>query len=183
MQISDSADAEQWNRPPCAARIVRYVLWEATAWQASGTDWSALARRPVSVRNGWPRGWAWSARQSCAGNAARRVRNPGPDRNLRVPWVPQIKHYRHYLDVNGIRSEWAPAVLCEALSRRPGRTVTLDELGLTVQLLSSLTALDWRADTLIALTDLGKVDVDMERRRVLAAATYSVAALAVPDEP
>jgi hypothetical protein len=43
--------------------------------------------------------------------------------------------------------------------------------------------LDWCVDTLIALTDLGKVDVDMERRRVLAAATYSVAALAVPDEP
>lgn len=30
---------------------------------------------------------------------------------------------------------------------------------------------------------LGKVDVDMERRRVLAATAYSVAALAVPDEP
>ncbi|MGH3694805.1 MAG: hypothetical protein ACRDRX_12600 [Pseudonocardiaceae bacterium] len=38
-------------------------------------------------------------------------------------------------------------------------------------------------DTLIALTDLGKVDVDMERRRVLAAATYSVVALTVPDQP
>lgn len=80
-------------------------------------------------------------------------------------------------------AERAPAVLCEALSRRLGRTVTLDELGITIQLLSLHAALDWRADTLIALTDLGKVDVDMERRRVLAAAAYSVAALAVPDEP
>jgi len=77
----------------------------------------------------------------------------------------------------------SPAVLCEALSRRLGRTVTLDDLELTVQLLSLPAALDWRADTLIALTDLGKVDDDMERRRVLAAAAYSVAALAVPDEP
>ncbi len=90
---------------------------------------------------------------------------------------------RHYLDIEGITSGWVPVVLCEALSRRLGRTVTLDELGLTVQLLSARAALDWRADTLIALTDLGKVDVDMERRLVLAAATYSVAALAVPDEP
>ncbi|MFY9807931.1 MAG: helix-turn-helix transcriptional regulator [Pseudonocardiaceae bacterium] len=90
---------------------------------------------------------------------------------------------RHYLDVDGIPAGCAPAVLCEALSRRLGRTVTLDELGRTVQLLSLRAALDWRADTLIALTDLGKVDVDMERRRVLAAAIYSVAALAVPDEP
>lgn len=90
---------------------------------------------------------------------------------------------RCYLDVDGIPSEWAPAVLCEALTLRLGRTVTLHELGLAVQLLSSRAGLDWRADTLIALTDLGKVDVDMERRRVLAAATYSVAALAVPDEP
>ncbi len=90
---------------------------------------------------------------------------------------------RHYLDVEGIPPGWAPAVLCEALSRRLGRAVTLDELGLTVQLLSSRAALDWRADTLIALTDLGKVDLDMERRRVLAATTYSVAALALPDKP
>jgi transcriptional regulator with XRE-family HTH domain len=89
---------------------------------------------------------------------------------------------RHSLDIEGIPSEWAPTVLCEALSRRLGRTVTLDELGLTVQLLFSRAALDWRADTLLALTDLGKVDLDMERRRVLAATAYSVAALAVPDE-
>jgi transcriptional regulator with XRE-family HTH domain len=90
---------------------------------------------------------------------------------------------RHCLIVEDMPSGWAPAVLCEALSRRLGRTVTLDELGRTVQLLSSRAALDWRADTLIALTDLGKVDVDVERRRVLAATGYSVAALVVPDEP
>jgi transcriptional regulator with XRE-family HTH domain len=89
---------------------------------------------------------------------------------------------RHCLDIEGIPSEWAPTVLCEALSRRLGRTVTLDELGLTVQLLFSRAALDWRADTLLALTDLGKVDLDMERRRVLASSAYCVAALAMPGE-
>ncbi|MGH3842097.1 MAG: helix-turn-helix domain-containing protein [Pseudonocardiaceae bacterium] len=90
---------------------------------------------------------------------------------------------RHCLDVEGVPPEWAPAVLCEALSRHLGRTVTLDDLGRTVQLLSLHAALDWRADTLIALTDLGRVDVDMERRRVLAAVAYSVGALVAPDEP
>jgi hypothetical protein len=87
--------------------------------------------------------------------------------------------------IDGLRQiEDIPSgVLCEALSRRLGRTVTLDELGRTVEFLSSRAALDWRADTLITLTDLGKVDLDMERRRVLAAATYFVAAPAVPDEP
>jgi hypothetical protein len=82
-----------------------------------------------------------------------------------------------------VKSRWTPVILCEALSRCLGRTVTPDEIGLTVQSLSSRAVLDWRVDTLIALTDFGKVDVDMERRRVLAAATYSVAALAVPDGP
>lgn len=90
---------------------------------------------------------------------------------------------RHYREVECIPSEWAPAVFCEALSHCLGRTVTLDELGLTIQLLSLHAALDWRADTLIALTNLGKVDVDIERRRVLAVAAYSVAAIALPDKP
>ena len=41
-------------------------------------------------------------------------------------------HASHW--VGGSRpSGWAPVVLCEALSRRLGRTVTLDEVGLTVQ--------------------------------------------------
>lgn len=77
----------------------------------------------------------------------------------------------------------APAILCEALSRRLGRTVTLDEIGLPAPSLSSPEALDWRVDTLVALNDLGRVDVDAERRRVLGAAVYSVAALALPGDP
>jgi hypothetical protein len=74
----------------------------------------------------------------------------------------------------------APLILCEALSRRLGRIVTLDEIGLADEALPSGGALDWHADTLIALLDLGRVDVDMERRRLLGAAAYSVAALALP---
>jgi hypothetical protein len=71
-------------------------------------------------------------------------------------------------------------ILCETLSRRLGRIVTPDEIGLTDESSSSPEALDWRVDTLVALTDLGRVDVDVERRRVLGAAAYSVAALALP---
>lgn len=80
-------------------------------------------------------------------------------------------------------SGWAPVLLAEALSRRLGRVVTIDEIGLTVPALSARTVLDWSVDTLIALTDLGRADVDAERRRVLGAAAYSVAALALPGEP
>ncbi len=70
--------------------------------------------------------------------------------------------------------------LCEALSRRLGRTVTLNKdrthSGVAPE------ALDWRVDTLVTLNDLGRLDVDAERRRVLGAAAYSVAALALPGE-
>ncbi len=44
-------------------------------------------------------------------------------------------------------------------------------------------ALDWRTDTLITLDDLGSADVDLDRRRVLLGAAYSVAAVAVPGQP
>jgi hypothetical protein len=77
----------------------------------------------------------------------------------------------------------APLILCEALSRKLGRVVTPDEIGLPVRLASSRDMLDWRADTLVALTDLGRVDVDLERRRVLGAAAYSLSALALPGDP
>jgi len=76
----------------------------------------------------------------------------------------------------------APMILCETLARRLGRAVTLDEIGLSVQSLSSRDTLAWHVDTLVALTDLGRVDVDVERRGVLGAAAYSLAALALPGE-
>ncbi|MCU1658743.1 MAG: hypothetical protein JWO57_3399 [Pseudonocardiales bacterium] len=91
-------------------------------------------------------------------------------------------HVSHW--VGGSRpSGRAPVILCEVLSRRLGRIVTLDEIGLAVESVSSRGALDWRVDTLVALADLGRVDVDAERRRVLGAAAYSVAALALPSRP
>ncbi|MFI7218563.1 Tat pathway signal protein [Micromonospora maritima] len=76
----------------------------------------------------------------------------------------------------------APMLLCEALSRKLGRVVTLDEIGLPSPPLSSKDMLGWRVDTLAALTEIGRVDVDAERRRVLSTAAYSLAALALPSE-
>lgn len=76
----------------------------------------------------------------------------------------------------------APSFLCEALSRCLGRMITLDEIGLAGEPTPSGDPLDWHADTLITLTDLGRIDVDVERRRLLSAAAYSVAALALPGE-
>jgi len=76
----------------------------------------------------------------------------------------------------------APMLLCEALSRCLGRVVTLDEIGLAGEATASRGTLDWGADTLIVLAELGRLDVDAERRRLLGAAAYSVAALALPDE-
>jgi len=74
----------------------------------------------------------------------------------------------------------APLILVEALSRKLRRVVTLEEIGLPPQPSFSRDGLDWHADTLVGLTKLGRVDVDAERRRVLAAAAYSLAALALP---
>ncbi|MGI5451300.1 hypothetical protein ACQEVM_37165 [Streptomyces sp. CA-243310] len=68
--------------------------------------------------------------------------------------------------------------LAEALSRRLGRTVTLGEIGLIEP---TRDLLDWRTDTLSALADLGRIDtVDMDRRRALGTAAYSLAGLALP---
>jgi hypothetical protein len=89
-------------------------------------------------------------------------------------------HVSHW--VGGSKpSGQAPVLLCEALSRCLGRVVTLDEIGLAGEA-TSHGRLDWRADTLIVLADLGRLDVDAERRRLLGAAAYSVAALALPGE-
>jgi hypothetical protein len=74
----------------------------------------------------------------------------------------------------------APDILVETLSRRLGRTVTADEIGLTPLISSPI--LDWNADTLTALVDLGRSTLDVERRSVLRAAGYSVAALTLPDQ-
>ncbi|MEV4506067.1 Tat pathway signal protein [Streptomyces klenkii] len=77
----------------------------------------------------------------------------------------------------------APLILAETLSRRLGRLITMDEIGLTVPTLPAHEALDWHGDPLAALTDLGRLDLDMERRHILGTATFSVAALALPGAP
>ncbi|MGW7007296.1 Tat pathway signal protein [Streptomyces sp. NPDC054933] len=76
----------------------------------------------------------------------------------------------------------APLILSQALSRRLKRVVTPDELGFTVPNAPAQGALEWSIDPLIALTDLGRTDLDSERRRLLAGAVYSVASLALPGE-
>ena len=72
----------------------------------------------------------------------------------------------------------APLILCEALGRKLGRVVTPDQIGLDTSSFRSTGG--WAADTLVELTDLGRSDVDIERRRLLNAAVFSVAALTLP---
>lgn len=76
----------------------------------------------------------------------------------------------------------APIILCQALSRRLRRVVTPDELGFAVPNTPAQEALEWRVDPLIALTDLGRTDVNSDRRSLLSGAVYSVAALALPGQ-
>jgi tetratricopeptide (TPR) repeat protein len=88
-------------------------------------------------------------------------------------------HVSHW--VAGSRpSGRSPSILREALSRRLGRLVTLSEAGLADDP-SPGQALNWDADTLTALADLGRANVDAERRRVLSCAAYSVATLTPPS--
>lgn len=72
-----------------------------------------------------------------------------------------------------------PALLCEVFTRRLGRTVTASDLGLLLH--TDLAVEDlWRTDTLVALADLGRRDVCIERRQALGALAYQVATLALP---
>lgn len=72
----------------------------------------------------------------------------------------------------------APLILAEALGRRLGRVVTQDDIGMDSSAFRDTGG--WDADTLVELTDLGRSDVDVERRRLLNAAVFSVAALGLP---
>lgn len=73
------------------------------------------------------------------------------------------------------------AFLAEALSRRLGRTVTTNEIGLGAGDGVATAQPSWDLDTLATLADLGRIDVDVTRRAALGAAAYSAAAVAVPD--
>ncbi|MFC0862173.1 hypothetical protein ACFHYQ_07675 [Sphaerimonospora cavernae] len=74
----------------------------------------------------------------------------------------------------------APVILSQALSRRLRRAVTPEELGFAVPHAPAEEALEWHTDPLTTLTDLGRTDVDADRRSLLSGAVYSVAALALP---
>lgn len=85
--------------------------------------------------------------------------------------------------VGGTRpSGAAPAILCQALSRRLKRTITPEQLGFASLHSPRQGTLDWEADPLISLTDLGSMDLDADRRKFIGGAVYSAAALAVPGE-
>ncbi|MEU8137019.1 Tat pathway signal protein [Streptodolium elevatio] len=72
------------------------------------------------------------------------------------------------------------AFICEALSRRLGRAVTAAEAGFANGTSASAGATSWHADAVTSLADLGRLDVDLERRQVLAGSAYAAAALALP---
>lgn len=76
----------------------------------------------------------------------------------------------------------APLILCETLSRRLQRPITPAEIGLSLPDTGAVTASEWNVDTLTALVDLGRSDVDLERRRLLAGAAYAVGGLALPGQ-
>ncbi|MFE0055424.1 Tat pathway signal protein [Streptomyces sp. NPDC059003] len=74
----------------------------------------------------------------------------------------------------------APLILCETLSRRLQRPITPAEIGLAAPLPDAVTASEWHVDTLTDLVDLGRTNVDLERRQLLAGAAYSVGGLVIP---
>lgn len=88
-------------------------------------------------------------------------------------------HVSHWV-AGSTPSGWGPVILAEALSRRLGYVITVDEIGLGTHAPSSRSLLDWDVDTLTALIDLGRTDVDFERRHALVSAAYSVVALTLP---
>lgn len=76
----------------------------------------------------------------------------------------------------------APLILCETLSRRLQRPVTLAEIGLSASTPDADPASEWRVDTLTALVDLGRSDMDLGRRQLLAGAAYSIGGLVLPGQ-
>jgi hypothetical protein len=73
-------------------------------------------------------------------------------------------------------------VLCEALTRRLKRIVTPDELGFAGPGSTVLDAPHWDSDPLTTLADLGRADLDAERRSILTGGVYSALSLALPGE-
>ncbi|MGW2695657.1 Tat pathway signal protein [Streptomyces sp. NPDC001296] len=84
--------------------------------------------------------------------------------------------------VQGTRpSGQAPNILCETLSRRLGRRITLGDIGLEDERTGpDERGSDWSVNPLITLAELGSDDLDMHRRKLLATTAYSAASLALP---
>ncbi|GGU56016.1 Tat pathway signal protein [Streptomyces albospinus] len=75
----------------------------------------------------------------------------------------------------------APHILRETLSRRLGRRLTLVDLGLEGEATGQTeSGSDWSVDPLTVLAELGSDDLDMHRRKLLAATAYSAASLVLP---
>ncbi|MFC9798032.1 Tat pathway signal protein [Streptomyces bacillaris] len=75
----------------------------------------------------------------------------------------------------------APAILCETLSRRLQRRITPAEAGLASAEDDPAAAPEWSTDnTLAVLTDLGRSDLDSDRRQLLSRTAYSVTGLGLP---
>ncbi|MFE5094656.1 Tat pathway signal protein [Streptomyces sp. NPDC056638] len=77
----------------------------------------------------------------------------------------------------------APHILCETLTRKLARPITLGDIGLAPGPDQAAgDSSDWGANTLTMLAELGRDDLDMlHRRQVLAGTAYSVAGLAIPS--
>lgn len=78
-------------------------------------------------------------------------------------------------------------ILAETLSRALGRRITPRDIGLDEAVPTrpggvSRFSIDWCADSLSELADLGRDDVDLDRRQAFGAAAYSVAGLALPGD-
>lgn len=72
-----------------------------------------------------------------------------------------------------------PQFLSQVLTRRLKRDITLAAMGLAPE---AADLRDWGLDTLSVLADLGRIDVDVERRQALRTMAYSIGTLAVPSE-
>jgi transcriptional regulator with XRE-family HTH domain len=76
----------------------------------------------------------------------------------------------------------ATSILCETLSRGIGRRVTPSEVGLGAVELTAPSTPEWDVDTLTALAELGSIEMNVERRQILANAAYATVGLALPAE-
>jgi hypothetical protein len=146
-------------RPACSAQPVLYLL----GFPPAPPVWPSSTSTPPSPRSGRVVTARALARVTIEAGAEERA---GVSRSYVSHWIGGTTP-----------SDRAPALLCEALARRLGRPIALHDVGLTPTPAPGPVALDWQVDTLVSLDDLGRLDVDMDRRRALETAIFSVADL------